>query len=74
MTEHVLKAWQVDIDGRTSGINQHNATGYKVNAHEIAPGVIYRDRNVHGDGVFRCGTRRWSIPSASGSTRRTAAS
>src|SRR6476660_3950334 len=22
MTEHVLKAWQIDIDGRTSGINQ----------------------------------------------------
>jgi ribonuclease BN (tRNA processing enzyme) len=46
MTEHVLKAWQVDIDGRTNGINQHNATGYKVEAHEIGPGVIYRDRNV----------------------------
>src|SRR3954451_18070015 len=40
MTEHVLKAWQVDIDGRTNGINQHNATGYKVEAREIAPGVI----------------------------------
>jgi len=46
MTEHVLKAWQIDIDGRTSGINQRNATGYKVNAHEIAPGVVFRDRNV----------------------------
>ena len=46
MTEHVLKAWQVDIDGRTDGLNQHNPTGYKVNAHEIAPGVVYRDGNV----------------------------
>lgn len=46
MTEHVLKAWQVDIDGRTTGINRHNATGYKVDAREIAPGVVYRDRNV----------------------------
>jgi ribonuclease BN (tRNA processing enzyme) len=46
MTEHVLKAWQVDIDARTNGLNQHNPTGYKVNAHEIAPGVIYRDGNV----------------------------
>ena len=26
MTEHVLKAWQVDIDGRTNGLNQHNPT------------------------------------------------
>jgi ribonuclease BN (tRNA processing enzyme) len=46
MTEHILKAWQVDIDGRTNGLNQHNPTGYKVNAHEILPGVIYRDSNV----------------------------
>jgi ribonuclease BN (tRNA processing enzyme) len=46
MTEHVLKAWQVDIDGRTNGLNQHNPTGYKVCAHEILPGVIYRDSNV----------------------------
>jgi ribonuclease BN (tRNA processing enzyme) len=46
MTEHVLKAWQVDIDGRTNGLNQHNPTGCKVNAHEIAPGAIYRDANI----------------------------
>jgi ribonuclease BN (tRNA processing enzyme) len=46
MTDHILKAWQVDVDGRTSGLNQHNPTGYKVNAHEVAPGVVYRDRNV----------------------------
>ncbi len=46
MTEHVLAAWRVDIDGRTTGLNRHNPTGYKVDAHEIAPGVIYRDRNV----------------------------
>jgi ribonuclease BN (tRNA processing enzyme) len=44
MTEHVLKAWQVDIDVRT--INQHSATGFNVIAHEIAPGVVYRDSNV----------------------------
>ena len=46
MTEHVLKAWQVDIDGRTSGLNQHNPTGWKVNAQEITPGVVYRDDNT----------------------------
>jgi ribonuclease BN (tRNA processing enzyme) len=40
----VLKAWEIDIDVRT--INQHSANGFKVNAHEIAPGVIYRDHNV----------------------------
>jgi ribonuclease BN (tRNA processing enzyme) len=46
MTDHILKAWQIDIDGRTNGINQHNSTGCKVNAHEIGPGVIYQDQNV----------------------------
>jgi ribonuclease BN (tRNA processing enzyme) len=46
MTEHVLKAWEVDIDGRTNGLNKHNDTGWKVVAHEIVPGVVYKDRNV----------------------------
>src|SRR5262245_7506104 len=46
MTDHVLKAWRIDIDGRTGGINQHNSTGYKVNAHEIRPGVIFKDQQV----------------------------
>ena len=46
MTEHILKAWQVDIDGRVNGLNRHNSTGCKVNAREIAPGVVFQDRNV----------------------------
>jgi ribonuclease BN (tRNA processing enzyme) len=46
MTEHVLKAWQIDIDGRTGGLNQHNRTGCKVNAHEVVPGAVYRDGHV----------------------------
>jgi ribonuclease BN (tRNA processing enzyme) len=46
MTEHVLKAWQVDIDGRTNGINRHPATGCKVNAHEIVPGAIFKREHV----------------------------
>jgi ribonuclease BN (tRNA processing enzyme) len=46
MTDHVLAAWQVDIQGRIKGINQHNQTGYRVNAHEIEQGVIYQDQNV----------------------------
>lgn len=46
MTKHVLKAWEVDIDGRTNGLNQHNQTGYNVHAREVAPGVVYRDSNV----------------------------
>jgi ribonuclease BN (tRNA processing enzyme) len=46
MTERVLEAWQVDIAARTNGLNQHNPTGYKVAAHEISPGIIFRDDNV----------------------------
>jgi ribonuclease BN (tRNA processing enzyme) len=46
MTEHVLKAWAMDIDVRTNGISQHDATGCGVNAHEIAPGVVHEDANV----------------------------
>jgi len=45
MTENILKAWQVDIDGRLNG-GLKNSTGCKVNAHEIAPGIVYRNRNV----------------------------
>jgi ribonuclease BN (tRNA processing enzyme) len=46
MTDHVLKAWQVDIDARTSGLNQHNLTGWNVCAHEVSSGVVYRDNNI----------------------------
>ena len=46
MTEHILKAWQVDIDVRTNGISQHSTAGCGVNAHEITPGVVYRDSDV----------------------------
>ena len=51
MTEHVLKAWQIDIDVRTNGINQHSANGFKVNAHEIAPGVDLPGPQRHGHGI-----------------------
>jgi hypothetical protein len=50
MTDHVLAAWKEDIEVRTQGLErdvpEHNDTGYKVNAHEIQPGVIYKDGNV----------------------------
>jgi ribonuclease BN (tRNA processing enzyme) len=46
MTDHVLKAWQVDIDVRTNGISQHSPAGCGVNAYEIAPGVIHQDRDI----------------------------
>jgi len=46
MTDHVLKAYQEDIHVRIHGLEQANDQGYKVNVHEITPGLIYEDENV----------------------------
>lgn len=46
MTGHLLKAYSEDIDIRVNGGEPSNHTGYKVMAHEIKPGVIYKDENV----------------------------
>jgi ribonuclease BN (tRNA processing enzyme) len=46
MTEHLLKAYSQDIDIRVNGGEPANHTGYKVIAHEIKAGVIYKDENV----------------------------
>jgi ribonuclease BN (tRNA processing enzyme) len=46
MTAHIEKAWSEDVQIRRRGLEQANATGYKVNVHEITPGVVYRDANV----------------------------
>ena len=44
MTEHILKAWQVDIDARAQRLA--NPDAHRAIAHEFTPGVIHRDRNV----------------------------
>src|SRR6202022_4211522 len=48
MTEHILQAYRIDIETRTNpeGNQRAIADGWKVNAHEIKPGVIYKDVNV----------------------------
>jgi ribonuclease BN (tRNA processing enzyme) len=48
MTEHILQAYHIDIETRTNpeGNQRAIADGWKVNAHEIKPGVIYKDANV----------------------------
>ncbi len=48
MTEHVLQAYRIDIETRTNpeGNQRVIADGWKVNAHEIKAGVIYKDANV----------------------------
>jgi ribonuclease BN (tRNA processing enzyme) len=46
MAEHILNAYEVDIKTRTAGLEHSNKNGYKVNVHEIKPGVVYKDGNV----------------------------
>ena len=61
MTDHILEAYREDIairrtDKRVLGVPEQ-AEGYKVQAHEITPGTVYKDHNVtvkaflvnHGD-------------------------
>jgi ribonuclease BN (tRNA processing enzyme) len=48
MTEHILEAYRVDIETRTNpdGNQRGFPEGHNVNAHEIGPGVVYKDSNV----------------------------
>jgi ribonuclease BN (tRNA processing enzyme) len=48
MTEHILQAYRIDIETRINpeGNQRPIAEGWRVNAHEIKPGVIYKDANV----------------------------
>jgi ribonuclease BN (tRNA processing enzyme) len=49
MTDHVLSAWQADIDERIATESWQPpdySANYRVNVHEIAAGVIYKDANV----------------------------
>jgi ribonuclease BN (tRNA processing enzyme) len=46
MTTRILSAYREDIAIRLSGGEPSNKTGYRVIAHEIKPGVVYKDENV----------------------------
>ena len=48
MTSHLLEAYRVDIETRTNaeGNQRTFAEGHTVNAHEVQPGVVYKDANV----------------------------
>jgi ribonuclease BN (tRNA processing enzyme) len=61
MTDHILEAYREDIairrrDKQVLGVSEQ-ADGYRVHAHEITPGIVYKDHNVtvkaflvnHGD-------------------------
>jgi ribonuclease Z len=48
MTKSLQEAYRLDIETRTNadGNQREFPQGHEVNAHEIAPGVIYKDSNV----------------------------
>lgn len=48
MTEHILQAYHIDIETRTTagGDQQGNPKGWNVKAHEIKPGVVYKDAKI----------------------------
>ncbi len=46
MVTHILEAYQVDRRIRAEGLEHSNDTGWRVNVHEIKPGVVFKDANV----------------------------
>jgi len=46
MARHILEAYAVDRRTRIEDLEHSNPTGWKVNVHEIQPGVAFRDANV----------------------------
>jgi ribonuclease BN (tRNA processing enzyme) len=46
MTEHLLAAYEADVRIRIEGLEPANPEGYRVNAHEVGPGLIFEDERV----------------------------
>ena len=65
MVDHLLAAYSADIRNRVDGLEPANDSGWRVNVHEIAPGVAFDDGNVrvrafavpHGDWEVAFGYR-----------------
>ena len=54
MTGHVLAAWAADIRIRVDGLEPRDDTGWRVRAHDIEPGVVYRDDNISVEAFRVC--------------------
>jgi ribonuclease BN (tRNA processing enzyme) len=46
MTNAIYEAWKEDIDVRTNGLEHLAPNGYRVNVHEISPGVVFDSGGV----------------------------
>ncbi|MFI3237433.1 MAG: MBL fold metallo-hydrolase [Lachnospiraceae bacterium] len=51
MTEHIHRAYAVDIDFRMNGFEKANPTGYQVDTHEILEGIVYKDDLVSVEAI-----------------------
>lgn len=51
MADHILKAYEVDINFRINGFEKANPTGYEVQVTEIEEGVIYKDDLVEVEAI-----------------------
>ncbi len=58
MTEHILAAYEVDLAERKLGKTAGQLSGYRVNAHEIQPGLAYEDGVVRVQ-AFQVEHGRW---------------
>jgi ribonuclease BN (tRNA processing enzyme) len=65
MARHIQAAYVKDVAMRVKRLEQGNAKAYHINAHEIHPGIVYKDENVtvrafavpHGSWDFAYGYR-----------------
>lgn len=46
MTDHIMAAYEVDIQERIQGLETANQNGYIVHTHEIDEGMIFTDDNI----------------------------
>ena len=46
MTNHIMAAYEIDIQERIQGLEPANQDGYIVDTHEIDEGLIYKDKDV----------------------------
>jgi len=58
MAAHVMKAWEEDNRYRLYGLEPATSEGWKINAHEITEGVVYKDQRVKVE-AFRVKHGSW---------------
>jgi ribonuclease Z len=46
MTAHIMHAWKQDIDIRLHGLEPAVPKAYVVTAHDVKPGIVYRDSTI----------------------------